>query len=68
MGPCPPSILHLVAPTLFPTQLASKQARLSKLQSGAVLVSAVERAAAVKALSQAMDGWKKRRAIFRNIW
>ena len=50
------------------SQLLAKQARLSQLKTGAVLVSKAERDKAVKQLSAGLECWKKRKAMFRNIW
>ena len=49
-------------------QLLAKQARLGQLKTGAVLVSKAERDKAVKQLSAALECWRKRKAMFRNIW
>ena len=35
---------------------------------GTALVSAEDRRKAVKALSQALEHWRKRRRIFKNLW
>jgi hypothetical protein len=44
------------------------KAKVDALKGGAVLVSAADRAAAEKALSAALDVWRKRKAMFRSIW
>lgn len=55
---------------LVPThsQLLEKQTRLGQLKSGAVLVSKAERDKAVKWLTAGLESWRKRKAMFRNIW
>mmetsp|Transcript_4916 Transcript_4916/g.10563 ORF Transcript_4916/g.10563 Transcript_4916/m.10563 type:complete len:223 (-) Transcript_4916:334-1002(-) len=49
-------------------QLADLSGKLSSLSAGTVLVSAEERESAEKALSSNMEAWRKRKAMFKNIW
>ncbi|GFH20412.1 uncharacterized protein HaLaN_17524 [Haematococcus lacustris] len=50
------------------SKLADLQRRLEPLKTGAVLVSAADKAAAEKALATNLEHWRKRRSIFKNIW
>ncbi|GLI71740.1 hypothetical protein VaNZ11_017054 [Volvox africanus] len=49
-------------------KLVEDEAKLKVFKAGSVLVTAEERAAAEKTLSTNLDWWRKRRAMFKNIW